>query len=509
MDELTLKVLTPEIGRALAGCRVRGVHVSAKGVFLFFYNGGGHSKLLLIYPGDRGAAFLAPSKETVKGGRRRSVLEDATFISCRQWQDDRVLIFDLAKANRLFHLVVEFFGHVGGCTVVEGEEVLEVFVGRRRQGEKFVYPTRGREENGDLGKVPYMSPLAAKAIYRGPAGEEVPARMAAFRAVAAGDNPAPVAVKMGGRWVPFPCDIFGDEVEDKRAHDTMMAAVKFSFEENAAAEEFVRARAAIESRLRAQIKRISRLRDALRREREEYNRADEYRRMGEALKYNLKAVPAGASEITLPDPFGEGKVVVALKPGLTPQENVARLFKLYRKASRGAGLAAARLAAVEEEIVRLQGQLEALSGARDMADLKPWLDEKKPEAKAAAVKGRRFVSSDGYLVFVGRNAAENEYLTFNFARPHDLWLHAEQAAGAHVIIRRDDKNVPVPRRTIEEAAALAAAFSAAKNSSLVPVVVCERRFVRRFKREKGLVTYSRGEVLFVSPAGIRKTGVEG
>jgi predicted ribosome quality control (RQC) complex YloA/Tae2 family protein len=113
------------------------------------------------------------------------------------------------------------------------------------------------------------------------------------------------------------------------------------------------------------------------------------------------------------------------------------------------------------------------------------------------------------LIVVGRSAAENDEITFKFARPHDLWLHAQQARGSHVVIRRDDKNKPVPRRTVEEAASLAAFFSGDKHAGVVPVTVVERRHVRRAKGAPGRVTYRGGDVVFVEPVEVIKPAGEG
>jgi len=84
---------------------------------------------------------------------------------------------------------------------------------------------------------------------------------------------------------------------------------------------------------------------------------------------------------------------------------------------------------------------------------------------------RQFELEGGYEVWVGRHARENEQLTFHEARKYDYWLHARGVPGAHVILRVPNRNQKPPRRILEMAASIAAYFSEARHSSLVPVQV--------------------------------------
>jgi predicted ribosome quality control (RQC) complex YloA/Tae2 family protein len=102
-------------------------------------------------------------------------------------------------------------------------------------------------------------------------------------------------------------------------------------------------------------------------------------------------------------------------------------------------------------------------------------------------EGPRRFEIDGFLVLVGRNARQNDDITFKQAGPTDLWLHVRGMPGAHVIIKRGKREVP--ERVIEYAAVLAAHYSPARDGQ-APVDVTERRFVRRISGSRpGLVTY--------------------
>ncbi|MEL6591951.1 MAG: NFACT RNA binding domain-containing protein, partial [Bacteroidota bacterium] len=105
----------------------------------------------------------------------------------------------------------------------------------------------------------------------------------------------------------------------------------------------------------------------------------------------------------------------------------------------------------------------------------------------------------GYEIFVGKGAANNDQLSFKFANKEDLWLHAKDVTGSHVIIRK----IPgrqVPMDVLEYAAKLAAYYSKRKTDSLVPVQYTPRKYIRKRKGDPpGLVAVDREEVILVEP----------
>jgi predicted ribosome quality control (RQC) complex YloA/Tae2 family protein len=113
--------------------------------------------------------------------------------------------------------------------------------------------------------------------------------------------------------------------------------------------------------------------------------------------------------------------------------------------------------------------------------------------------GRRFRSSDGYEIVVGRNDNENDALTFRVARPHDLWLHAGDYPGSHAVVRNPTRE-PVPHRTITEAAELAAFYSQARREGKAAVHYTQKKFVSKPPRSKpGLVRLSSFKTILVEP----------
>ncbi len=122
--------------------------------------------------------------------------------------------------------------------------------------------------------------------------------------------------------------------------------------------------------------------------------------------------------------------------------------------------------------------------------------KRKPE-KIPGV--RRYVSSDGFEILVGRTSRDNDHLTFKVAKPNDLWLHAADYGGSHVVVRNSTRK-DVPHRTIIEAAQLAAQFSQARKDPKVDVHFTQRKFVSKSKgAAPGLVRMTRFKNITVAP----------
>jgi predicted ribosome quality control (RQC) complex YloA/Tae2 family protein len=161
------------------------------------------------------------------------------------------------------------------------------------------------------------------------------------------------------------------------------------------------------------------------------------------------------------------------------------------------------------EIDYLEGQLENIEKCDTLYELYEIKDElirekylrpekarsPKPGNKASAPM--RFVSSDGITILIGKNNRQNDALTLQTAKSDNLWLHAKNIPGSHVII--DFEGEP-PEQTLKEAAALAAYYSQARLSSGVPVDYTPRRFIKKpCGARPGMVVYSTNRTLYVTP----------
>jgi predicted ribosome quality control (RQC) complex YloA/Tae2 family protein len=140
-------------------------------------------------------------------------------------------------------------------------------------------------------------------------------------------------------------------------------------------------------------------------------------------------------------------------------------------------------------------EIDAVGGALARAG---YLKRKRKPITSPAARPLRFTSPDGFRVWVGKNALQNQELTFRRAAPDDLWLHARGIPGAHVIVQTQGQ--AVPERTVEWAAGLTAYYSRGRDDTQVAVDVVHRRYVRRPKGGRpGQVVYRHERTLQVAP----------
>jgi predicted ribosome quality control (RQC) complex YloA/Tae2 family protein len=157
----------------------------------------------------------------------------------------------------------------------------------------------------------------------------------------------------------------------------------------------------------------------------------------------------------------------------------------------------------EAELAEINKHLQALEGIENLKELRKYLkehglaDDKAPDTPEQLFRQYEYL---GFQVWMGRNARNNDLLTMQFARKEDLWLHAKDVSGSHVVIRQQSgQNFPEP--VIMKAAALAAYHSKKRNDTVCPVTVTPRKYVRKPKGlPDGAVIVEREKVVLVRPA---------
>jgi len=212
--------------------------------------------------------------------------------------------------------------------------------------------------------------------------------------------------------------------------------------------------------------------------------ASRVRRLADALM-SLGDVPAPAT-VRLPDGDNAN---VAREEGESAVTVAERMYNEARSMERALATLPARIAAFEASSA--DASAPAAAPATQL--------KRQAAARAPSRPFRTYRSSGGLEIWVGRGAASNDALTFHESSPRDVWLHARDASGAHVVLRwsRDE---PPPSRDLEEAAVLAAWHSKSRGSGLVPVDWTRRKYVRKAKGgAPGLVLVQRSETIFVKP----------
>lgn len=237
-------------------------------------------------------------------------------------------------------------------------------------------------------------------------------------------------------------------------------------------------------------------------------RADKQQKYGELLTANLHLVKRGDESITVVDYYDpeQSEITIRLQTDKTPSENAQRYFTRYRKLNNAKEIAEREYRRTKYELTYLEDVLQQISNARDadIAEIRDELREQGYLKKQRAPRRRRrvrpkpekYVSSDGTVIYVGRNNNQNEYVTHRLANRDDIWLHTLDIPGSHVIIRSNNPS----EQTLIEAAKLAAYHSKAQQSASVPVDYTAVKHVRKPTGAKpGFVIYTDEKTIDVTP----------
>ena len=244
---------------------------------------------------------------------------------------------------------------------------------------------------------------------------------------------------------------------------------------------------------------------------------DKYRVYGELLNAYGYSIEPGAKSCELDNYYTGEKIRVPLDPTLTPMQNAKRYFDRYTKLKRTNEALTELTAKVQEEIRHLESirtSLDLATNEGDLAQIRQELEDsgfvrrhagsarkrpgydksgsgKKGRARTPVSKPLHYISSDGYDIYVGKNNFQNDALTFHFADPGDIWMHANDMPGSHVILRSGGRSMDeIPDRAFEEAASLAAWYSAGREQGKVEIDYLLRRNVKKPGGAKpGFVVY--------------------
>ncbi len=237
---------------------------------------------------------------------------------------------------------------------------------------------------------------------------------------------------------------------------------------------------------------------------------DKYKLWGELITANLHRLQKGSDVYTVENYYDSmAPLAIAVDPARDPTQNANRFYREYRKAKTAEAILTERIAQGEAELQYFDSVLDALSRAESERELYAIREELhdggylrkksgKKQQKQKALPPLAFRSSDGYRIFVGRNNIQNDRLSLKTANKRDWWFHTQQSPGSHVILETVDGEAS--DRAMEEAAVIAATYSKAKDSSLVPV---DYTRVKQLKKpvgaKPGKVIYHEYYTMIVTP----------
>lgn len=537
-DPVLARALAAELSAVLAG---RGAHPAP--VFAADL-----SATLLL---DRGEALrfdLHPARGWVRIVARPPALEgrtpDARIVRVHAPDDERLLRIELHEGNRFRggarSLVVELHTNQWNALLVDGADRRIVSLLRTRDaggrslraGEVYRPPdpqrrlgARGVAEEdararwiATLGPVApadrrgellrsfaWTSPLdAAFILGEAATGDDPAALHAAFHRwweIANGAPADPVLLEADSARQPYPLPL--DGVPSFRCRSLLAAFDAVA--ESAAEGGEERDRTVLADRARRRLEGARRRLERLQAQQSTVGHAGRLRRRADLLLANLARVQPGAERVTAFDEEGR-KVRLRVDPALKPHEYAAQLYEEARRRSRAEERLPELLARAGAEIARW----ESAVAAAERGEPPEWLEaalaraeqrdaRAAPARKAERLPYRVYRTSGGIEVRVGKTSKDNDVLTLRHAAHDDVWLHARQVPGSHVVLRWSEEGAP-PARDLEEAASLAALHSKARSSGTVAVDWTRRKYVRKPRgAPPGRVLVSQAKTIFVAP----------
>lgn len=236
--------------------------------------------------------------------------------------------------------------------------------------------------------------------------------------------------------------------------------------------------------------------------------SDELRIKGELVQANLWQIERGMASVTVDNYYTGQKETIPLDVRLSPSGNAQKYFKEYKKKQTAAKMLARLLEEGAREIEYLETvvyEVETASGEQALGEIRAELKSqgylkyyKVRDKKQKPADFFRYRSTDGFLILVGRNNAQNDKLTLHTARGRDLWFHVKNAPGSHTVVISEGQ--PIPDSTREEAAQLAVLHSSQAGGAKVPV---DYTFVRNIRKtgdlKPGMVLYDTYETAYITP----------
>ena len=228
---------------------------------------------------------------------------------------------------------------------------------------------------------------------------------------------------------------------------------------------------------------------------EKANQKKNYKEYGDLLAAFIFKIKKGQKEIVVENFYNFNKeICLSLNPKYSAAQNVQFYYKTYKKAKTAKVKLKSLLEKAKNNLAFLKQEFSFLKACSTKEEMQAILEEIAQEIKNFNFKQQKFKkqqekelpflkfkSSDGFLIFCGRNSKQNELLTVKKAKKEDFWFHAKDVSGAHVVVFLNKKKIS--ETAIFQAATIAAYYSDAKDEKKADVWYTS---IRNVKKEKGL-----------------------
>ncbi len=548
MDGLGLYASALEISTALTGCKIEKIQQTEKDeLILSARNNGANYRLLLNVSASDARVHLtqikkqSPAEAPMFCMLLRKRITGGRLVNFNQVNMDRVLAIGIESSSELgdptrFTLYCELMGkHSNIILADENGTIVDSIkhISLSMSGVRPILPGMNYQPVPSQDKLdPRVAPQ--EAFFQAVSGAQNPAKAIAQTFFGISPKTAEMllnAVGIDGLYcyfqefsqtakvyslpdqngglrdvLPFkPCD------EESIKMDSVGAAYDALYEERERTDWIKRhgtsARKVIQNNIERCEKKLELYADAL----NATDSMEKNRLCGELLTANLHQLKTGGTCAAVLNYYTDPpeQMLIPLDAQLTPGGNAQRYYKKYQKLKAAREMALVQRVQTLDELAYLEGQMDNLGNCTAQNELEELIEELRAQGYIKKVKGERkkqklpaskpmrFVSSDGIELLVGKNNAQNDQLTLKTALPNEIWLHAKNIPGSHVIIRREGEP---PQTTLIEAAAIAAFYSKARGSENVPVDYTPRKYVKKPSGAKpGMVIYTTNRTVFVTP----------
>ncbi|MFA5834494.1 MAG: NFACT RNA binding domain-containing protein [Bacteroidota bacterium] len=244
----------------------------------------------------------------------------------------------------------------------------------------------------------------------------------------------------------------------------------------------------------------------------ESSRSEQYELYANLIMAHLSSINKGTTSVQLTNLFSHDNtlITIPLDSSLSPQKNAEKYFEKAKKAKHAREETQKRLLLLKQRLTSVSDLLEKSNDINDSFSLKNFIQSYGGVAKELGFMTDKeqeelppfkiFVVEGGFTVYAGKNSANNDLLTFRYAKPNDLWFHARGSSGSHVVLKLGSSQGTPTKKAVEQAASIAAYYSKMKNAKHVPVAMTERKYIHKPKgAPAGTVALDKEKVIFVQP----------
>ena len=243
---------------------------------------------------------------------------------------------------------------------------------------------------------------------------------------------------------------------------------------------------------------------------------DKYKVFGDLIIAYMGTIESYGNTIEVKNYYDNNKIIkIPLDERLSLSQNSQKYYKKYEKLKKAQKKINTQIKITKQKLDYLYNLQYMINNCDDFEAVNEIKEElinsgyikKKKSKKKRNYKSKpyKYVSKDGYNIYIGKNNKQNDYITFTLASKEDIWLHTKNIPGSHVVIVTKGKNIP--DSTLEEAASYAAYFSNARNSSKVPVNYTEIKHIKKPKNaEPGFVIFHKYYTMYIDPIKPKENG---